>query len=187
MSDDVMQVFRRRMMSVELQAVRSESDILRLSPDPTSGSPPRVLLGIFRELQYMEPRPDGAVHAVQRPLPFSLQLPDDYCNCTDGSLQMRVARILTPIAHPNVGPGGIVCLGPRFRPATRLAPLLEHLHRICSSNLFAAESPLNPYAAELYRRHAEAIKGLHSAPLWKRPVVDRVRIVSAEGERRGER
>lgn len=184
MSDDVMQVFRHRVMSTELQEVRAESDILRLSPDSTTGSPPRALLGLFRGLQYLEPSPDGAVHEVERPLPFSLQLPDDYCNCNDGSLQMRVARILTPIAHPNVGPGGIVCLGPRFRPATRLAPLLEHLHRICSSNVFASESPLNPDAAALYRRHSELIRMLRSAPLWKRPVVDRVRIVSVEGERR---
>ncbi len=181
MSDDVMQVFRHRMMSTEVHAVRAESDILRLSPDSTSGSPPRALLGLFRGLQYLEPSPDGAVHAVLHPLPFSLQLPDDYCNCSDGSLQMRVARILAPIAHPNVGPGGIVCLGPRFRPATRLAPLLEHLHRICSSDVFASESPLNPAAAALYQRHVELIKKLNSKPLWKRPLADRVQIVSTQG------
>ena len=184
MHDDVMQVFRRRLMSEELAAVRNESDILRLAPDPTSGSPPRTLLGLFRGLQYLEPRPEGGFHPVERPLPFSLQFPDDYCSCSDGSLQMRVARIHAPIAHPNVGPGGIVCLGPRFRPATRLAPLLEHLHRICSARVFASESCLDPNAAELYRRHAREIRALRSASLWDRPLAERVRIVSTTDERR---
>lgn len=185
MPDDVMVAFRRRVMSEELARARAESDVLRLTPDPTSGSPPRRLLGVFHGLQYLEPRPGGSCGPVEAPLPFGLDFPDDYCSCSDGSLQLRVARIHAPIAHPNVGPGGVVCLGPRFRPATRLAPLLEHLHRLCSSQVFASESPLDPNAAELYRRHVAEVRALRSAALWRRPLVERVRVVSSK-EQRGE-
>lgn len=184
MGDDVVQVFRRSLMSDELAAVRKQSDVLRLAPDPTSGSPPRTLLGLFRGLQYLERRSDPGFHVVERPLPFSLHFPDDYCSCSDGSLQMRVARIHAPIVHPNVGPGGTVCLGPRFRPATKLAPLLEHLHRICSARVYASENSFDPNAAEIYRSHAQQIRALSSAPLWARPLVERVRIVSTRDERR---
>lgn len=187
MTVDVITAFRRRLLSDELPRVRAESDNVRVVADPTSGDPPRRLHGLFLGVEWFTRAPDGAYLAIQLPLSFTLDVPDDYCSCADGSLQLRVARVTAPLVHPNVGPGGTVCLGPRFRPATRLRPLLEHLHRICTGRVFASESPFDPNAAEFFRQHNDRIRELRSAPLWRRPVARQVVVTSAVPEGGGSR
>ncbi|MAE97382.1 MAG: hypothetical protein CL910_22260 [Deltaproteobacteria bacterium] len=174
--NDVIRAFRGRTMDRDLQAVRDRSDSVRLAPDPRSGEPPARLHGVFRDLAYFEPDVQRSCRVVRRPLPFSLTFADDYCCCSDGSLQMRVAQLHAPIVHPNVAPGGLVCLGPRFRPGTKLPALLEHLHAIVSGRVYASESPLDPEAARLFLREGERVRALRSAPLWRDPVARAVRV-----------
>lgn len=171
----VIHSFRRR-FAEDARLVREQSDCVRLVADPMSGDPAACYHGLVTGVEHLERTADGAIEATCSPVPFSIEIPDDYCRCTDGSLQLRVARIHAPIVHPNVGTAGMVCLGPRFRPGTRLLPLLEHLHRLWSSRVFASESPLDPIAAEFFRRNPDRVRALRSEPLWQRPVLGRVRI-----------
>ncbi len=176
MSDDVMTAFLRRTIEVELALVRAASDVLHLAPDPLSGDPPRRLHGLFTDIERFTSGPGDTFRTSRRPLPFSIDFPDDYCSCCDGTLQLRVARFLAPIAHPNISPGGVLCLGPTFRPSTRLRPLLEHVHRICSGRIYASESPWDARTAEFFRSNPERVRALRGAPLWRDPIAQRVRI-----------
>ena len=182
MHDDVIRAFRRR-VSLDAPRIRDESTIVRVVAGPMSGDPPSRYHGLLSGVEHFERGPNGTLCASGSPLPFSLEFPDDYCSCVDGSLQLRVARVHAPIAHPNLGPGGIVCLGPRFRPATRLRPLIEHLYRICSGRVFASDSPFDPNAAEFFRRHSDRVRALRAEPLWHRPVAGSVRVETAHAER----
>jgi len=173
-SNDVMTAFLRR-IAEDVPAVRAASGVVHLAPDPGS-DPPRRIHGLFSEIETFIRGPGDTVVTSRRPLPFRLDFPDDYCSCADGTLQLRVARVMTPILHPNVGPGGIVCLGPSFRPSTRLRPLLEHLHLICSGRVFASESPWEAKTAEFFRRHPDRVRALRSPPLWREPAARRVRV-----------
>lgn len=179
MSDDVLTAFLRRNQQDVAEAVAA-SDVLYLAADVTSGDPARRIHGLFTDVEHFTRAPGDTFSLSRRPLPFLLHYPDDYCSCSDGTLQLRVARVLAPIAHPNIGPGGIVCLGPTFRPSTRLCALLEHVHRICSGRVFASDSPWEAKTAELYRRDPERIRALRAAPLWRQPVAQRVRVESLE-------
>ncbi len=181
MNDPVIRAFRKR-VSEDAARIREESAVVRLVADPMSGDPPGRYHGLLSGVEHFERGPEGALRVSGLPLPFSLDFPDDYCSCTDGSLQLRVARVHASIAHPNLGPGGSVCLGPRFSPGTRLRPLLEHLHRICSGRVFASDSPWDPHAAEFFRRHPDRVRALRAEPLWQRPVAARVRVAAARRE-----
>ena len=176
MHDDVMTAFLRRTIEVELPVVLGASDVLHLAPDPLSGHPPRRLYGLFSDVERFTPGPGDTFRTSRRPLPFTLDYPDDYCSCCDGSLQLRVARFLAPIVHPNISPGGILCLGPTFRPSTRLRPLLEHIHRICTGRVFASESPWDAKTAEFFRRNPARVRALRAAPLWREPIAQCVRV-----------
>ena len=180
MHDDVMTAFLRRTMDVELSRVRAASDVLHLGPDPLSGDPPRRLHGLFTDVERFTSGRGDTFRTIRGPLPFTLDYPDDYCACSDGTLQLRVARILAPIVHPNISPGGIVCLGSSFRPSTRLRPLLEHVHRICSGRIYASESPWDARTAEFFRGNPERVRALHAAPLWRDPIAQRVRVENLE-------
>ncbi len=179
MSDDVLTAFLRR-NTEDVPAVLAASDVLHLAPDGASGDPPRRFSGLFTDVEHFARAPGDTFPTRRRPLPFVIDYPDDYCSCSDGTLQLRVARVLAPIAHPNIGPGGIVCLGPTFRPSTRLRPLLEHLHRICSGRVFASESPWEAKTAAFYCSHPERVRALRGAPLWRQPVAQSVRVKSIE-------
>jgi hypothetical protein len=175
MSDDVIDAFRRR-VAQELPHIRQESAIARLVPDPMSGDPPSRYHGLLTGVEHFERDRDVGLRTTHSPLPFSLDFPVDYCSCVDGTLQMRVACVHAPIVHPNVGPGGTVCFGPGFRPATRLRPLLEHLYRIVSGRVFASENAFNPTAADFFRRHLQRVQALRAEPLWYAPVAGSVRV-----------
>jgi len=180
MHDDVMSAFLRRTIEVELPLALAASDVLHLAPDPLSGDPPRRLHGLFTDIERFTSGPGDTFRTIRRPLPFTLDYPDDYCACSDGTLQLRVARILAPIAHPNISPGGIVCLGSSFCPSTRLRPLLEHVHRICSGRIYASESPWDPQTADFYRAHPKRVRALRAAPLWRDPIAQRVLVENLE-------
>ncbi len=178
MSDDVLNSFLRT-NAQDVAAALAASDVVHLAPDLMT-DPPRRIHGIFKDVEHFTRGPGDTFVPSRRPVPFLLDYPDDYCSCSDGTLQLRVARVLAPIAHPNIGPGGIVCLGPTFRPSTRLRPLLEHVHRICSGRIFASESPWEAKTAEFFRRHPERVRALRGAPLWRQAVAQSVRVESLE-------
>ncbi len=180
MSGDVMAAFLRRTLEEELPRVLAASDVLHLSPDFASGDPPRRLYGLFTDVERFTPGPGKIFQTLRRPLPFLLDYPDDYCSCCDGTLQLRVARVLAATVHPNISPGGIVCLGPTFRPSTRLRPLLEHVQRICTGRVFASESPWDARTARFFLKHTERVRALRAAPLWRAPIAQRVRVESVE-------
>jgi hypothetical protein len=173
-SDNVLNAFLER-NAKDVPEVLAASDVVHLAPD-LSCKPPQRIHGLFTDIEYFTRGPSGTFPARRRPLPFVIDYPDDYCACLDGTLQLRVARILAPIAHPNIGPGGVVCLGPTFRPSTRLRPLLEHVHRICSGRVFATESPWEAETAAFFCRHPEQVRALRGAPLWRNSVAQSVRV-----------
>ena len=185
MQDEVIRAFRGR-VAEDASRIRDESSIVRLVADPMSGDPPSRYVGLLTGIEYFERGEGGAIRVSGLPLPFTLDFTDDYCSCTDGSLQLRVARVHSLMAHPNQGPGGAICLGPRFSPGTRLRPLLEHLYRICSARVYASDSPWDPHAADFFRRHPDRVRALRAEPLWQRPVAASVRVETAcrEGEAR---
>ena len=178
MDDDVIRAFRNRIVE-DARRIREESAVARVVPDPMSGNPPSRFHGIFTGAEHFERGPGGSLRVSRSALPFSLDIPDDYCSCCDGTLSLRVARVHAPIAHPNLGPGGVVCLSVDFRPATRLRPLLEHLHRICSCRVFASENYLDPIAADFFRRYPDRVRALRAEPLWQTPVAGSVRVENA--------
>ncbi len=182
MHDDVIRTFRERVRR-DAAEIREESAIVRLVADPMSGEPPSRYHGMMLGIGHFEPGPGGVLRERDSALPFHIDFSDDYCSCVDGSLQLRVIQLHAPIAHPNVGAGGAVCLGPRFRPGTGLRPLLEQLHAICSSRVFATDNPFDAKSADFYRRHPERVRALHSEPLWVQPVAGRVRVAPASSGR----
>ena len=178
MYDDVIEAFRRR-VAQDVLRLRDESTSLRLVADPMSGDPPSRFHGLLMGVEHFERAADGGIRASGSAVPFSFDFPADYCSCSDGSLQLRVARVRGPMLHPNVGPAGVVCFGPRFRPGTRLRPLLEHFHRICSGRVFASENAFDPIAADFFRRNPERVHSLRALPLWRAPVAGSVRVEAA--------
>lgn len=180
MSNAVIRAFRTRVLE-DARSIRDESSILRMVADPMSGDPPRRHHGLLTGVEHFERTPEGAFRATAEPIPFTLDFPEDYCSCPDGSLQLRVAWIHSPLVHPNRGPQGIVCLGGRFKPGTRLRPLLEHLYRICSGRVFASDSPMDARAAEFFRSHPEQVRALRAEPLWQAPIAASVRVELGRG------
>jgi molybdopterin/thiamine biosynthesis adenylyltransferase len=153
-----------------------ESDVAQLIVDPFRGDPPRVFHGVLRQVEHFERQTDGTARRRSTPIFFSIELPEDYCSCLDGSLQLRVARVHVPLFHPNVSASGIVCLGPRFQPSTRARALLEHLYAISASRGFASQSPWDRETGTFYRDHAEEVRKLRAPPLWRSPVAARARV-----------
>ena len=74
--------------------------------------------------------------------------------------------------------GGIVCLGPFFRPGTSIRPLVEQIYRIVSGRDFATGHAFDGEACEYYLSHLDQVRALRAAPLWRRPLATRA------GERR---
>jgi hypothetical protein len=90
-------------------------------------------------------------------------------------LQFRVVRTSRRLVHPNVA-GGVVCLGGRFRPGTRLRSVVEQFYLIATSRVAAMGHPFDLEAAEFYLAHQGEIRGFRSEPLWRRPVAASVRV-----------
>jgi hypothetical protein len=109
---------------------------------------------------------------------FTIHFPPDYCRSTDPNLQFRVVRIHCPLLHPNVK-GGVVCLGPHFRPGTRVRPLVQQIYGIISGRIFATDHAFDAEACKYYLLHLGQVRTLRTRPLWRRSVVGHARVVSA--------
>jgi hypothetical protein len=174
MRDSVLQGF---LESAEVEAARAnaESDCMRLTRDPASGDPPRAYHGIFKNIPHYERAGDGLCRLVRRPIPWRIQFEDDFCRSLDENLQFRVVSTSREIFHPNIR-GGVVCLGPKFRPATRLRSVLEQWHGIASGRVAATDHPFDQEAADYFLAHRDEVRALECPPLWWRPVASRVRV-----------
>ncbi len=150
----------------------SDSDTLVLLAHPCVDGPPTVYDGTFTEVEHLERTTTGTVRVSADPVPFVVTLPADYLRSTDPRLQFRIARVESPLFHPNCA-GGVLCLGKHFRPGTRLRPLLEQLHGIVGGRVRGTADPLDAEAARYYLNHAEQIDDLRVRPLWRRPVAAR--------------
>jgi hypothetical protein len=151
------------------------SDCIRISPDASSGVPPRTYQGILKGAQHYVRDPQGAIVVSDRPIHFSIGLADDYLKSLDDNLQFRVVSTSRHLVHPNVC-GGVVCLGGRFRPATRLRSVVEQFYAIATSRVAATGHPFDLPAAEFYLDHMDVIRGFQSEPLWRRPLSTRTRV-----------
>jgi hypothetical protein len=163
--------------------VNRESDVMRLLAEPRSGDPPSRYHGLLARVEHLR-RAGGAVVVSREPIAFEIEFPDGYLRSANPQLQFEVVQLHAPVFHPNVG-GGIVCLGPRFQPGTRLRALVEQLYAILSARAYAADHAFCPDARDHYRRHADQIAQLRASPLWRRPAAARVRVagigLAAEG------
>jgi hypothetical protein len=161
-------------MMGEARAVNEESDVARLQARPGSGSPPAIYDGLLDGVEHFEPVADGTAVVTAAVVHFSISFPTDYLRSGDPRLQFQVAKVLTPILHPNVS-GGIVCLGPHFMPGTGLRALVDHLYGIVSGHVFATHHAFDVAAQQHFLSHLDEVKGLRAKPLWRRQLARQIR------------
>jgi len=149
-----------------------ESDILALVPRSAGSTPPRLYDGILRDVEHLERVADGTVAVSTSLVGFTIEFPPDYCRSTDPRLQFRVARVHSPLLHPNCK-GGILCLGSDFRPGTRLRGLVQEVYEVVCGRNFAAQDALDRWAAEYYLAHLDQVRGLRTRPLLRRSIAKR--------------
>jgi hypothetical protein len=155
--------------AVDAAELDEASDVLSLLPRSAGSTPPRIYDGVLREVEHLERVADGTVQVSASLVAFTIEFPIDYCRSTDPLLQFRVARVHTPILHPNCQ-GGILCLGSDFRPGTRLRGVVHEVYAIVCGRNFAAQSALDPWAAEYYLAHLDQVRALRSRPLLRRQI-----------------
>jgi len=178
MKDHVLQGFLES-AAMDAHRICQESDCVRLGPDPASGDPPRTYQGLLKGAQHYVRDPEGAFVVTRRPIPFRVHFPDDYLRSLDDNLQFRVLGTSRELVHPNVS-GGVVCLGGRFRPGTRLRSVVEQFYGIATSRVAAIDHPFDLQAAEFFLDHLDVVRGFSNQSLWRRPLAARVRVESAE-------
>jgi len=159
----------------DAQAVDAASDILTLVASPLEGTPPCTYEGWLDDVEHLERGADGLPQVSAAKVGFTIHFPSDYCRSTDPNLQFRVARLHFPLFHPN-SKGGVVCLGPHFRPGTRVRPLVQQLYGIIAARVFATDHAFDADACTYYLRHLDQIAAFRARPLWRRPVVQRTRL-----------
>ncbi len=177
MKDPVLDEFLA-LTSEDAKAIATQSDCLQLRADPAdpaTGNPPRSYRGLLKGCEHYVRDSDGAFVVTRRPIPFEIHFPDDYLRSLDPELQFRVASTSRHIVHPNIL-GGIVCLGGRFRPGTRLRSLVEHFYGIATGRVVAIGHPFDPMAAEFFLDHMDVVRGFRNEPLWREPLAARVRV-----------
>jgi hypothetical protein len=175
--DPVHRAFLSR-ATVDVSAINEASDVVELVPVEGSGVPPRSYEGIFRNIEHFERLSNGEIAATATPVRFGLTFEDDYLRSTDPKLQFRVARVHTPLIHPNVS-GGLVCLGEGFQPGTSLRGLVDHLYRIVAGRARATDHALDPEGQRYFLDNPEAVAGLRAQPLWRRPLMREGRVETA--------
>ena len=173
-ADPVRGLFLEEMVE-EAKAVNLASDIVRLMPRPGARAPADIYDGMFDGVQHFEQLADGVVTRSTAPIDFSISFPTNYLKSGDPRLQFQVARVLTPMLHPNVA-RGIVCLGPRFAPGTGLRALVEHLYAIFSGQVFATDHAFDAAARDYFLSHLDDVKALMAKPLWRRKLAGRIRV-----------
>ena len=177
MSDAVYNAFLRN-AAEEADRVNADSDLVRLAPDESGGSPPRAYLGRFESgIEYFARSAPGTVRRSTDPISFAVRFPEDYLRSVDPDLQFRVVRVYTSIQHPNLR-GSLVCLGPEFYPGTPLRPLIEQVYGIFSSQVYATDHAFSAEARGFYLGRVEEVSEMarRQPPLWRRPIAARVRV-----------
>jgi hypothetical protein len=177
MTDDPVIEGFRETAAAAVPEINAATDRLRISADPLSGAPPCVYHLLFDAVTHFERAPAGGARIVTGPVAATLRIPDDYLRSGDGSLQFRVASVEPRIVHPNCR-AGVVCLGPRFAPGTKLRPLVEQLYDILASRVFASDHGFDAEACRVYLANLERVKAIRAAapPLWRRPLAAGVRV-----------
>ena len=170
----------------EVRNIREQSEIVRLVADPMSGEPPARYHGLFTDIEHFERSATGIYQTSSSAIPFTIEIPYDYCRSVDASLIFRIVRIRDRVVHPNVSASGVLCLGGRFRPGTRMRPLIEQVYRILSGQVVATESPLDAEASRFYLRHPERVRTLTALPLWRQPVAARVHVETLKAQNSSE-
>lgn len=159
--------------------INADSDVAELRPEPAAGPLPRVYLGSFRGVEHFERIGPERYERVNRRIPFRVTMGDDYARSVDPNLQFRVVSTAMEIVHPNVK-GGIVCLGPGFRPGTRLRSVVEQFYRIASGRVAATDHAFDADAARYFLSHSDEVRALRAEPLWRRPLAARARVEEIE-------
>ena len=178
MSDPVYEAFLD-VVAADAADCCNGSDILTLTPRVCTDRPPCVYDAELRDVEHLARVVDGTVRVSSDVVVFTVQFPTDYCRSTDASLQFRVVSVSVPLFHPNVR-GSLVCLGPRFRPGTRLRPLLEQIYRIVSGRVRATEHAFEAEACWYYLRNLDQVRALRARPLWRRPVIGRASVTHGQ-------
>ncbi|MFQ5667694.1 MAG: hypothetical protein ACE5I7_14875 [Candidatus Binatia bacterium] len=179
MSDPVYDAFLET-AAEDVLAVNAASDILQLTPDPAAGRLPHTYNGWLQEVEHLDRAGDGTAYVSAATVGFTIHFPAEYCRSTGADLQFRVVRLHFPLLHPNTK-GGMVCLGPHFRPGTRLRPLVHQIYGIISGRIFATDHAFDAEACMYYLRHLDQVRALRARPLWRRRVAGRVRVEGAAG------
>jgi hypothetical protein len=156
---------------------------LQLAARADPAHPPHTYRGRLTDIEHLMCASDGTIAPSSEPIDFTLEFPADYCRSVNPTLQFRVAHLSTPLFHPNVR-GGIVCLGPHFKPSTRARAVVEQIYRIVSARVRAIDHGFDADACRYYLAHSEQVAGLRAAPLWRRrlsstPIVPRASSVPA--------
>ena len=174
--DLVIQGFRES-AAASVSAINQATDRLRVVADPFSGDPPTIHRVFLEPLEHFERDPVAGVRLVTRAVSAVIRIGDDYLRSTDGSLQFRVASTEPRIVHPNAK-GGVLCLGPRFEPGTRLRAVVAQVYDLLSSRVFATDHGFSPEATRYYLQHIDRIAAIRAAapPLWRRPLAASVRV-----------
>jgi hypothetical protein len=174
--------------AAECLEIQRDADALSMVPRPRAGGAPDVYDGLFRDVEHLVLAPDGTVAVAADAVVFTITFPADYLHSGDHTLLYRVARLHSPLFHPNVGGGGaFICLGTSFRPGTRLRTLVHQLYGIVGCQNFATDSPLDAEAAAYYLAHLDAVRALRARPLWRRRIARNVVRSGAEPLERGAR
>jgi len=166
-------------LAEDISEVNAASDILHLAPYGDAEPKPHVYAGWLRDVEHLVPNGDGTASVSADPVAISLRFPPGYCRSTDPNLQFRVAEIHSPLLHPNVR-GLTVCLGPHFRPGTRVRPLVQQLYGIVCGRIRATDHAFDAEACRYYLHHLDQVLALRARPLWRRRVVGRTRIGSLD-------
>jgi hypothetical protein len=161
--------------ATDADQARQKSDCLTLEPDPAAGSPPHTYRGLLKGIDHYVRGDDGAFVVTRRPIPFQIHFPHDYLKSLDPNLQFRVVHTARDLVHPNVN-GGVVCLGGRFRPGTRLRAVLEQFHGIATSRVAAIDHPFDLQSADFFLAHLDVVRGFRSEPLWRSPLAARIHV-----------
>ncbi len=155
--------------------INADSDVVELHPEPGAGLLPRSYVGLFRGVEHFVRTDLHRYDRVARPIPFRIAMGEDYARSVDPNLQFRVVSTDADVVHPNIK-GGIVCLGAKFRPGTKLRSVVEQFYRIASGRVAATSHAFDGDAAEFFLSHLEAVRALHAEPLWKRPLAARAHV-----------
>lgn len=163
-------------VAAEATTVNEASDVVTVAPRPASGMPPSIYDGVFRDVEHFERSQDGSVVLSAGPVQFSLSFVSDYLRSADPGLQFRVARVWSPLVHPNASAAGLVCLGGGFRPGTGLRALVDHLYLMISGRVFATDHAFDADAQRYFLSHLDAVKALRAKPLWRRSLARAARV-----------